>query len=87
MPSHTAVIRIAFQDRKLASTLYKAIAPDAEEREVTPKGTVHVSLAEDTLVILIKAKDLAGLRAMINSYLRNLMAAKKSLDSLLSPQG
>jgi len=82
MPDYTALISISSPSKKITEALFKAIYPDSEERKITPKGSVRVSLSGNIIVIEVFAKDLTGLRAIVNSYLRNLMAAKRCIDSL-----
>ncbi|RLE92513.1 MAG: hypothetical protein DRN04_10015 [Thermoprotei archaeon] len=82
MSNYTALISISSPSKKISDALFKAIYPDSEERKITPKGSVKVSLSGNTIVIEVFAKDLTGLRAIVNSYLRNLMAAKRCIDRL-----
>ncbi len=61
--------------------IYHAIK--AETTQASPaKGEADVKIEENCLKLVIKSKDLSGLRALTNSYLLLIYAAYSSLKSI-----
>ncbi len=71
---HVATIKINLSSEKLAETVCRALKPESDPR-------VKVAVCGSTLTMDFETETLATLRALTNSYLRCVSAAKNAVDA------
>lgn len=72
--NHTATIEIDLGSKELTETIWRALTPESDTR-------AKIRTENSTLTIRFETKTLATLRALTNSYLRGVIAAKNSVDA------
>ncbi|HEX2170298.1 MAG TPA: KEOPS complex subunit Pcc1 [Nitrososphaera sp.] len=73
MKSYKAKIRVSTTSERIAAGIYHALAPDLcmmPASSSTTSTTTTLSLKETHVVFQIETRDIASLRANVNSYLR-----------------
>ena len=71
---HIATIKINLSSKELAGTIHQALKPESDTR-------VKITVDGSTLTIDFETETLAALRALTNSYLRWIIAAKNTVDA------
>lgn len=71
---HIATIKINLSSEELAETINQALIPESDTR-------VKITVDGSTLTVDFEIETLAALRALTNSYLRWIIAAKNAVDA------
>lgn len=71
-----ARIRISAKSRRAAASIYDALAPDLKRLPKT-EGRAEISLINSDVIFDIETRDVASLRASVNSYIRLADASYK----------
>ena len=78
LKSYKAKIRVSTTSERIAAGIYHALAPDLGMMSDS-RSTTTLSLKETHVVFEIETRDIASLRANVNSYLRLADASYKCL--------
>lgn len=79
---HEALFRFRSAD---AGHIFRSVSPEMRE-ECNPRSTAECMLeAPDTLLLVVRAADLAALRASLNMWLR-LISVAQEMNELLTHQ-
>lgn len=81
MKASTAII-LHFPSEKQAKIVANALKPETEVNPSARRSRVKVSCKENDLILEFYAKDIAALRAAINSYLHWAMLVNDSLKTM-----
>lgn len=65
----SAVLRLRFQSRKILEIVYRALLVEAE-KPATPRSKTDLKIDGNLMILDVKARDTAALRATLNAYLR-----------------
>jgi KEOPS complex subunit Pcc1 len=77
VPTHEALFRFTTDH---AERIYRALAPELID-EVNPRSATRCWMEEgQTLVVQVKAQDLAAMRAALNMFLRLINVAEEMQD-------
>ena len=80
-----ATLMIRIEDKKLRKALYDALLPDIKT-PASLKIAIEIEESDNSLLLKFRTKDLSGLRAAINSFLRLAYSIKTSLEAVSSKQ-
>lgn len=80
-------ISIDLKNRRDAQAVYSALKPEAIEPPNPRRTRVSIDLVGSRVVIVIKAIDLASLRAALNSYIYLIYASLKSIKIADTDEG
>lgn len=72
---HTAIIEIGMPTVELAETMSRVLKPGTDTK-------AQISVHNNSIVLNLEAGTKATLRALINSYLRIIIAVTRSLDKI-----
>ncbi|MDQ3882083.1 MAG: CTAG/PCC1 family protein [Thermoproteota archaeon] len=78
MKSYKAKIGVTTSSKRVAASIYHALAPDLRMMPASDNRT-SFSLKETHVVFTIETSEIASLRASVNSYLRLADASYKCL--------
>lgn len=71
---HITTIKINLSSKELAEAMHRALKPESDTR-------VKIAVDDSTLTMDFETETLATLRALTNSYLRCIIAAKNAVDA------
>jgi tRNA threonylcarbamoyladenosine modification (KEOPS) complex Pcc1 subunit len=79
--AHSAIIQLHNSSSKIAQTIHQALTPEIATSNLED---VHVTVQkiDNLLIFHFKSKNIATLRALINSYLRWVFTLNKSMNVL-----
>ncbi len=76
-----AYLKLELESEKIAKTIYHALLPEITSPPSEERGIATIKLGNNIVEVLITAKDLSALRALVNTYLYWIAGILKSINT------
>ena len=80
--NYSATLQIELASQKLARTIHRSLIPE-QQASTSSTTRVHIDYEGEILTLHLKARSIATLRALINSYLRWTITMQAVLNSVM----